>query len=43
MNYRVVATIFLGLAAAVGWLELPEDKTAEKATKMVVTAGTVAL
>jgi hypothetical protein len=45
MNYRVVATTFLELVAAAEWLELPEtkDRTAEKAARMVVTAGTAAL
>jgi hypothetical protein len=45
MNYRAVAAIFLELVSAAEWLELPEtkDRTAEKAAKMVVTAGTAAL
>jgi hypothetical protein len=45
MNYRVVAAIFLELVAAAEWLELPEteDRTAKKATRMAVTAGTAAL
>jgi hypothetical protein len=40
-----VAAIFLELVAAAEWLELPEteDRTAEKATRMTVTAGTAAL
>jgi hypothetical protein len=39
MNYRAVAAIFLEL------VELPktEDRTAEKAVRMVVTVGTAAL
>jgi hypothetical protein len=41
----VVVAIFLELAAAVGLIELLEtkDRTAEKAAKMVVVAGTIAL
>jgi hypothetical protein len=45
MNYRAVEVIFLELAAAAEWLELPvtEDRTAEKAARMTVTAETAAL
>jgi hypothetical protein len=41
----VVVEIFLELAAVVGLFELleTEDRTAEKAAKMVVVAETVAL
>jgi hypothetical protein len=44
-NYREMATIFLELVAAAEWLELPEteDRTAEKATRMTVTARTTTL
>jgi hypothetical protein len=44
MNYRVVAAIFLELVAAAEWFELPktEDRIAEKAARMAVTAGTTA-
>jgi hypothetical protein len=45
MKYRAVMTIFLELAAAAEWLELlgTEGRTAEKATRMAVTAETTAL
>jgi hypothetical protein len=45
MSYRGVATIFLELVAAVEWFELPEaeDRTAEKAAKMAVNVGIIAL
>jgi hypothetical protein len=38
-------TVFLELAAAIGLTVLPEteDRTAEKAAKMAVAAGTAAL
>jgi hypothetical protein len=41
----VVVAIFLGLAATVELIELlaTEDRTAEKAAKMVVVAGIVVL
>jgi hypothetical protein len=44
-NCQVVVAIFLELSAAVGLIELLaiEDRIAEKAAKMVVVAGTVAL
>jgi hypothetical protein len=44
-NYQVVVVIFLELVAAIGLIELleTEDRTAEKAAKMAVVAGTVAL
>jgi hypothetical protein len=44
-NCQVVVVIFLELVAAVGLIELLEtgDRIAEKAAKMAVVAGTVAL
>jgi hypothetical protein len=44
-NCQVVVVIFLELVAAIGLTELleTEDRIAEKAAKMVVVAGTVAL
>jgi hypothetical protein len=43
-NCQAVVAIFLELVATVGLIELPEtkDKTAEKAAKLGVAAGTAA-
>jgi hypothetical protein len=45
MNCQVVVAIFLRLATAIELIELLaiEDKTAEKAAKMVVVAGIAGL
>jgi hypothetical protein len=44
-NCQVVVAIFIGLVAAVELIELlaTEDRTAEKAAKMVVVAGIAAM
>jgi hypothetical protein len=44
-NYQVVVAIFLGLAVAVGLIELPATKgrTVEKVARMVVVAEIAAL